>query len=99
MHLPMSSPEWNPTTAATRVAIEFLTFWMEPGEDAPRPAAEHIERVLDHPTPAQAEAIAGLLNLSTLLVVSLAKAWGAADDDVGERAGEILRELSPHLPE
>jgi hypothetical protein len=25
--------------------------------------------------------------------------WGADDDDVGKRAGEILRDLSQHLPE
>jgi len=47
----MLSPAWMPTTAATRVAIEFLTLWMEPGEDAPQPAAKHIDGVLDHPTP------------------------------------------------
>jgi hypothetical protein len=94
----MHSPEWNPTTAATRVAIEFLTLWMEPGEDAPQPAAKHIERVLDHPSPTQAEAIAGLLNLSTLLVASLAKAFGAADDDVGNQAREILRDSRSSCP-
>jgi hypothetical protein len=95
----MLSPEWIPTTAATRVAIEFLTLWMEPGDDAPRPAAKHIDGVLDHPTPAQAEAIAGLLHLNVLLVASLARAWGASEDDVALRAGEILRDMAQHLSE
>jgi len=95
----MLSPEWAPTTAATRVAIEFVTLWMEPGEDAPQPAAKHIDGVLDHPTPAQAEAIAGLLHLNVLLVVSLARAWGASEEDVASQAREILRDMSQHLPE
>ncbi len=87
-------------TNATRIAIECLTLWMEPGEDARRNAAEHIAK-LEHdregPGPGAAAIIVGLLNLSMLLVLRLAKEQGA--EDIAKRAGEILRELSPQLPE
>lgn len=87
--------EMNPATAATRVAIEFLTLWLEPDRER---AAAHIRGVLGDPDgPDAASIIAGQCNLSMILVLELAKAQGAAD--LRERAGEFLSELSRQLPE
>ena len=38
----------NLETGSTRVAIEFLTLWMEPGDEAGQRAAEHITRSVRH---------------------------------------------------
>jgi hypothetical protein len=87
--------ETNPATASTRLAIEFLTLWMESDRES---AAEHIGRVLDDPDgPGPHSAIVGLLNLGVLLVFELAHEQDA--EDIRERAGEILRNLSPQLPD
>jgi hypothetical protein len=87
--------EMNPATAATRVAIEFLTLFLEPDLQH---AAAHIRMALeDQDGPDAASIIAGQCNLSMVLILELAKAEGA--EDPHERAGEILRELSRHLPE
>jgi hypothetical protein len=43
--------------------------------------------------------ISGFLNLSELLVLNLAKERGANAGNVREKAGDILREWSPQLPE
>jgi hypothetical protein len=85
----------NPATAATRVAIELLTLFLEPDL---QPIAAHIKTVLDDPDgPDAASIIAGQCGLSLVLILELAKAQGAEDER--ERAGEILRELSRQLPE
>jgi hypothetical protein len=87
--------ETNKATPSTRVAIEFLTLWMESDRQS---AAEHIAHVLDDPNgPGAQSVIVGQLNLGMLLVFELAHAQGA--EDIRERAGEILRNLSPRLPE
>ena len=87
--------EMNPATAATRVAIEFLTLWLEPDRER---AAAHIRGALDDPDrPDAASIIAGQCNLGMILVLDLARAQGAVD--LPERAGEILQELSRQLPE
>ena len=87
--------EMNSATAATRVAIELLTLFLEP--DLER-AAAHIRTVLGDPDgPDAVSIIAGQCNLNMILVLELAKAQGAAD--LQERAGEILQELSRQLPE
>jgi hypothetical protein len=87
--------ETNPATAATRVAIECLTLWMESDRLS---AAEHIARLQHDPDgPGADRIITGLLNLSMLLVLELAKAQGA--EDIRERASEYLRTLSPQLPD
>ena len=87
--------EMNPVTATTRVAIELLTLWLE--FDHPRPIA-HIKMALSDPDgPDAASIITGQCNLSMMLVFDLAKAQGA--ENLRERAGEILRELSRQLPE
>lgn len=63
--------EYEGTQASTRLAIEFLTVWME--QDRPA-AAEHIGSVLDADGGPQRDfAIAVLLNLSHFLVIELAK--------------------------
>ena len=85
----------NSATAATRVAIELLTLFLEP--DIER-AADHIRMALGDPDgPDPVSIIAGQCNLAMILVLELANAQGAADPS--ERAGEILQELSRHLPE
>jgi hypothetical protein len=87
--------EMNLATAAIRVAIEFLTLWLE--GDRQR-AAAHIKLVLEDPDgPDAASIIGGQGYLSMVLILELAKAQGA--EDLHERAGEILRELSRQLPE
>jgi hypothetical protein len=43
--------------------------------------------------------MAGLLNLSMVLVVQLAREQGATGADMLQKAGEVLREWSPQLPE
>jgi len=88
----------NPATDATRVAIECLTLWMEPGPEARVRAAEHIAKLRHDPdSPGGNLIVPGLLNLSKMLALSLAKAQGA--EDIGQRAHEILQEWSPQLPE
>jgi len=88
--------EMNPATASTRVAVEFLTLWME--SDRLR-AAEHFERVLDDPNgPPARSIIAGQCNLGMLLVLMLAKERGAGADMMDTAHG-ILQELSRDLPE
>jgi hypothetical protein len=85
----------NPITASTRVAIEFLTVWLEGDKQF---ATEHIYRVLKDPDgPGADRAIVGLLHLSTLLVFELAKARGA--EDLQEWARKYLSNLSAQLPE
>ena len=85
----------NPITAGTRVGIEFLTVWLDSDKQF---ATEHIYRVLkDSDGPGADGAIVGLLNLSMLLALDLAKAHGA--DDVQEWARKYLSNLSAQLPE
>jgi hypothetical protein len=88
----MSQPPSN-----TRIAVEFLTLWMESDR---RGAAKHISMLLNDPEePETAEIVAGLLNLNMLILFELAKAHGATDKDMRQKAGEILRDLSQQLPE
>jgi hypothetical protein len=88
-------------TEVTRQAVEFLMLWIEPGMDARQRAAAHISNVLGpDETGRWSTTIAGLLNLSMLMVVELAKERGAVGTDaVTARAQEILRDLSLKLPE
>ena len=87
--------EMNPVTASTRVAIEFLTVWLEGDKQF---ATEHINRVLKDPDGSGAdEAIVGLLNVSMLLAVELAEAQGA--EILEEWVRKYLSNLSAKLPE
>lgn len=90
--------EMTPATAATRVAIEFLTLWLEPDRQR---AAAHIRTALGDPDgPDAASIIAGQCDLAMLLVFMLAKDRGAITaDQLRITAGEILGELSQDLPE
>jgi hypothetical protein len=89
--------ETNPATAATRVAIECLTLWMEQDRLG---AAERIAKLqVDPDGPGATTIITGLLNLSHVLVLSLAKARGAGPGELAERAHDILRDWSRNLPE
>jgi hypothetical protein len=87
--------EMNPITASTRVGIEFLTVWLEGDKQF---ATEHINRVLKDPDgPGADKAIVGLLNLSMLLALQLAKAQGA--ENLEEWVRKYLSNLSTTLPE
>lgn len=88
-------------TDVTRVAIECLTLWLERGDDARLNAAKHIADLThERDGPGPDKIITGLLNLSMLLVFKVAQAEGATTkSDIAQRAHEILRELSPKLPE
>jgi hypothetical protein len=87
--------EMNPVTASTRVAIEFLTVWLEGDKQF---ATEHINRVLKDPDGSGADkAIVGLLNLRMLLAFEMAKAQGA--EDLEEWVRKYLSNLSATLPE
>jgi hypothetical protein len=90
--------ETNPATAATRVAVECLTLWLE--QDRQR-AVDHIANLeLDPGGQGGTTIIVGLLNLSSWLVLTLAKERGAAtDDELREKAGDVLRDFSRQLPE
>jgi hypothetical protein len=88
----------HPATDATRVAVEFLTLWLDPDRTA---AAEHIDRVLETPEgPTKDHAVVGLLNLAMLLLLQLAREQGASTyEEITSRARLILAELSIALPE
>jgi len=90
--------EIDPGTAATRVAVECLTLWMESDRLS---AAKHITDLVHDPDgPGADRIITGLLNLSMVLVVSLAKEQGATtDEEYGEKVAEWLRDFSRQLPE
>jgi hypothetical protein len=89
--------ETNPAAAATRVAIECVTLWLESDRQS---AAEHIAGLQHDPDgPGADRIIAGLLSLSHLLVLMLAHERGGGADDLVEKARGILQKLSRDLPE
>jgi hypothetical protein len=89
--------ETNPATAATRLAIECVTLWMEPDRQL---AAESIAEIQYDPDgPGADTIIVGLLNVSHLLVLMLAKERGAGDDDLVDKARSILQTMSRELPD
>jgi hypothetical protein len=84
-------------TEATRVAVECLTIWLETDKEK---AAEHIAHLQHSPDgPGASTMISGFLNLSELLVLNLANERGANAGNLRQKAGDILREWSPQLPE
>jgi hypothetical protein len=89
--------ETNPATAATEVAIESLTLWLQ---DRQR-AIDHIANLQFDPRGSgPSTLIVGLLNLSSWLLISLAETQGEATDvELVEKATNLLRELSQQLPE
>jgi hypothetical protein len=90
--------ETNPASASARVAVECLTLWLQ--QDRQR-AIDHISNLDADPAgPGPTGLIVGLLNLSAWLVLTLAKERGAAtNDELREKAGDILRDFSRQLPE
>jgi hypothetical protein len=89
--------ETNPGTVATRVAVECLTLWLESDRLS---AATHIAKLTHDPDgPGADRIITGLLNLSMILVLDLAKERGANADDMPDKAMEYLRNFSRQLPE
>jgi len=89
--------ETNPATAATEVAVECLTLWLQ---DRQR-AIDHIASLEFDPNgPGPTSLIVGLLNLSSWLLLSLAETQGEATEvDLVERATTILHKLSERLDE
>jgi hypothetical protein len=90
--------ETNPATAATEVAVESLTLWLED----PQQAINHIANLEVDPSGPGATnlLVVGLLNLSSWLLISLAGTQGEATDvELQERATDILRKLSQRLTE
>jgi hypothetical protein len=89
--------ETNPATAATEVAVECLTLWLEDQQQA----INHIANLeVDPSGPGGTNLIVGLLNLSSWLLISLAETQGEATDvELQERATNILRKLSQRLTE
>jgi hypothetical protein len=89
--------ETNPATAATRVAIECVTLWLESDRQS---AAEHIAHLQHDPDgPGPDTIIVGLLSLSHLLLLMLANERRAGGDDLVEKARGILQKLSRDLLE
>lgn len=93
-------------TDSMRIAIEILTLWREPGDEARMRACEHIiDVVLGGSTESEQRqnaitAVGGLLNISDLLLLRVAQREGAeSKDEIAMMAGEILRSISPQLPE
>jgi hypothetical protein len=92
------------STENTRLAIEFLTVWMDDSDE--EMAFSHITNVICANRPEvsalemSAAAVTGLLNVSKILLVRLAQARGAMSDaEIQDKASEILCELSLRLPE
>ena len=84
----------------TRLAIEFLTLWMEPGDEARLHAVQHITRIIIHGPDNIGSIVAGLLDLNMLTLFRLAQAEGAETQDaIAAKAGHILREWSRKLPD
>jgi hypothetical protein len=90
----------NPETDTTRVAIECLTLWMEPDDEARYRAVQHIAHLVhDADGPGAVNIISGLLDLSMFLVISLARECGVGEADLLTTAVDFLRDLSLQLPE
>jgi hypothetical protein len=89
--------EANPVTAATQVAVECLTLWLQ---DRQR-AIDHIANLEFDPSgPGPTNLIVGLLTLSAWLLVSLAETQGeATDEELLEKATTILGKFWEQLPE
>jgi hypothetical protein len=89
--------EANPATAATQVAVECLTLWLQ---DRQR-AIDHIANLEFDPSgPGPTNLIVGLLNLSAWLLISLAETQGeATDEELLEKATTILGKFWEQLPE
>ncbi|MFD8974648.1 hypothetical protein [Streptomyces sp. NPDC059593] len=90
--------DYTDPQGATRLAIEFLSLWIEPDRQA---AATHIKEALDASTGPNPEfsAIAGLLNLSQFLLAEVVKANGASSaEDYDRLAREYLSRMSINLP-
>jgi hypothetical protein len=90
----------NLETENTRVAIECLTLWMEPDDEARYRAVQHISHLVhDAAGPGAVNIISGLLDLNMFLVTSLAKECGAGEEELRTVAGDFLRDLSLQLPD
>jgi hypothetical protein len=89
--------ETNPTIAATEVAVECLTLWLQ---DRQR-AIDHIANLEFDPSgPGATNLILGLLDLSSWMLLSLAETQGEATDvELQEKATTILGKLSERLTE
>jgi hypothetical protein len=90
----------EPTTEATRIAVEFLTLWIQPEAQARAEATAYIEQRLSEPgTPPIEEVLAGHLNLARLLLFRCAVQESNCPDDLFRDVQAILQQMSPSLPE
>jgi hypothetical protein len=89
--------ETNLTPAATELAIECLTLWLQ---DRQR-AIDHIANLpLDSSGPGPTDLTVGLLHLSAWLLISLAETQGEATaEELQEKAINILGKFSEYLAE
>jgi hypothetical protein len=79
--------------ASNRIAVTFLTVWMEKDKLT---AADYIDTILNDPNgPGVPSIIAGQLNVGRALVVMLARAQGAeTEDEIRLMAGQILQDVA-----
>ena len=88
------------SVAATRVAIECLTLWLENAPESRLNAAQHIRGLITEPDgPGAAQIITGLLNLNTMVLLELMEVREDPAEDMLKEAGDYLREYSRQLPE
>ena len=87
--------EVQPATAYTRVAVECLTLWLESDRVS---AALHIALLKQDPDESDGMVV-GLLNLSHLLLLELARERGAGAGEDSLEARMILQDLSLKLLE
>jgi hypothetical protein len=89
--------EYNGAVIAdNRIAVEFLTMWMQQDELT---ASSHVYAVLnDQNWPGVPSIIAGQLNVGQALVVWLAQAYGAeTEDEIRRMSGYILQVLASEV--
>jgi len=90
----------QPTTQATRIAVEFLTLWIQPDAEARAEATAYICQRLTEPDALPIEdVLAGHLNLARLLLFRCAVQESNNPDDLFRDVQAILQQMSPSLPD
>ncbi len=87
-------------TAATRIAVECLTLWLQPGAEAWVAAAEHMVELMGTPINATSiDMVSGLLNLNVWVLFDLMKERGLSLHEADAGVARYLQDLSARLPE
>ena len=90
----------EPTTQAARIAVEFLTLWIQPEAEARAEATTYIEQRLSEPdAPSYQDVLAGHLELARLLLFRCAVQESACPDHLFRDVQAILQQMAPKLPE